>query len=459
MRRALAARAALGVMLGLPEPAGAGSPVLAGVERRSPVVQVVEEVAPAVVNIATDQRVENPFGTSPFGRLLRDFFDVQPPGRQDRYVQNSLGSGVIVDPAGYVATNEHVIWGASRIRVTLQDGRTLLADVVGTDAESDLAVLKLDGQGPFPAVRLGRSDDLLIGETVIAIGNPYGFSSSVTTGVVSAVGRSIESGDRVFSDYIQTDALINPGNSGGPLLNIRGELIGVNNSVYAPAQGIGFAIPVNRVRRVVGDLINYGKVRHPWFGLMVEEFHPAGGPPALGRKPALRIQRVFIGGPADAAGLRPGDRIRALAGRVIDSRADFDTALSELQVGRSVRMEVERDGRPISATLTGTAFPAGKAGAYLAEVTGLELEEIPDRLRARYRFLPDAGLLVTEVRPGSRAERLGLRPGDVVVRMDRERVSGLEDLDRLVPQILTRSSFFMVVVRGRVAYNLTFRLL
>jgi S1-C subfamily serine protease len=309
-------------------------------------------------------------------------------------------------------------------------------------------------------VRLGRSDDLLIGETVVAIGNPYGFSSSVTTGVVSAVGRSIESGDRVFSDYIQTVALINPGNSGGPLLNIRGELIGVNNAVYAPAQGIGFAIPVNRVRRVVADLINYGKVRHPWFGLMVEEFQPAGdGAADLRHKPALRVRQVFIGGPADAAGLRPGDRIRALAGRPIDTRADFDTALSDLAAGSPVAMEAERDGRPIRTTLTGTAFPAGKAAEYLAAVTGMWLDEIPDRLRARYRFLPAAGLLITEVRSGSRAEGLGLRQGDVVVRMDREGVAGLADLDRIVPQVLTRSSFFMVVVRGRVAYNLTFRLL
>jgi S1-C subfamily serine protease len=436
----------------------AAAPDEAEPRRRSHVVEMVEKVAPAVVNIATDQRVENPFGSSGFGSLLREFFDLPEGGPRERFVPNSLGSGVIIGPEGYVATNEHVILGASRIRVTLQDGRTFLAEVVGTDPDSDLAVLKVGGEGPFPAVRMGRSDDLLIGETVIAIGNPYGFSSSVTTGVVSATGRSIESGDLIFNDYIQTDALINPGNSGGPLLNIKGELIGVNNAVYAPAQGIGFAIPVNRVRRVVEDLIDYGQVRHPWFGFLVEEYALEPSPGQIEAAAGLRVRMVFIDSPADRAGLRPGDRITRVDGRTIAGRVDYDTVLSQLELDENVEMETARDGRPRTLSLRGGEFPADKAGEYFSDLTGMVLEDIPADLRQRYRLLPDEGLMIAEVRRGSRADRMGLQRGDVVIRLDRERLTGEEDLSHLVPDILGRGSFFMVVVRGRVAYNLTFRL-
>jgi len=433
----------------------AGNPVVEGTDRRSPIVQVVEEVGPAVVNIATDQRVENPFSGSPFGGLLRDFLNMPQERSQRRFVQNSLGSGVIVKADGAVVTNEHVILGASRIRVTLRDGRTLLAEVVGTDGDSDLAVLRLEGEGQYPAVRLGRSSDLMIGETVIAIGNPYGFSSSVTTGVVSATGRSIEVGERALTDFIQTDALINPGNSGGPLLNIRGELIGVNNAVYGPAQGIGFAIPVDRVRRVVEDLISYGAVRSAWLGLLVEEFVPDEEEVREGIEPehAVRVRRVFSDSPGAAAGLRPGDRLRAAAGHPLRSRAEWDTLVSGLTPGRSVALATSRAGTPRVVTITATSFPEDRALAWFAEPSGLELEAIPHS--------PDragGGLMVRAVRSGSRAERIGLTKGDVLIRLDREPLNGLDDLRRLTPRLLDHGSFYVVVVRGRTAYNLTFTL-
>ena len=340
--------------------------------------------------------------------------------------------------------------------MTLRDGRTLLAEVVGTDPDSDLAVLRLEGEGQFPAVRLGRSSDLMIGETVIAIGNPYGFSSSVTTGVVSATGRSIEVGERALTDFIQTDALINPGNSGGPLLNIRGELIGVNNAVYGPAQGIGFAIPVDRVRRVVEDLISYGEVRSAWLGLLVEEFVPDQEESREGIEPehGVRVRRVFSGSPAATAGLRPGDRLRAAAGRSLRSRAEWDTLVSGLTPGRSVALATSRAGTARNVTLTATSFPEDQALRWFAEASGLELEALPRTGRDR----PGGGLLVRAVRSGSRAERIGLTEGDVLIRLDREPLAGLEDLRRLTPRLLDRGSFYVVVVRGRTAYNLTFTL-
>src|SRR5204863_10077631 len=221
-----------------------------------------ERVSLAVVNVSAESIVRevDPF----FGGML---------GPSRRRKTQSLGSGLIIDAAGVVLTNAHVIEGASRIVVTTLDGRELEADVLGSDRDADLAVLKVDGKN-LPARPLGRSGDLMIGETVIAIGNPFGLSHTVTTGVVSALNRSLNTDGRTYTDFIQTDASINPGNSGGPLLNIRGELIGVNTAIYGKAQGIGFAIPVDRVHRVMGDLVSFGEVRRAWVGLTVQDLTP-----------------------------------------------------------------------------------------------------------------------------------------------------------------------------------------
>ncbi|MFQ5720407.1 MAG: trypsin-like peptidase domain-containing protein [Acidobacteriota bacterium] len=450
--RRLPQAAAAGAMLGLVlVPSLAAAAV-----RRTPVVEVVAQVGPAVVNIATDQRVRNPFDRSPFGSLLREFFDA-PDGRSNRYVENALGSGVIIDPSGFLVTNEHVISGASRIRVTLADGRTLLAEVVGTSHDSDLAVLKIDAEGPFPAVTLGSSSDLLIGETVIAIGNPFGFSSSVTTGVVSAVGRSIAQGEQVFTDFIQTDALINPGNSGGPLLDIDGHLIGVNNAVYAPAQGIGFAIPVDRVRRVVDDLIHYGEVRRAWFGLVVDE-QVRGGRDAdlLTRRSSVVISQILADSPAAASELREGDRITQVNGHPVDSLAAYDTALSGVSVGDAMSVQADRHGRPVVSVIRGVDFPADRAVDIFRQVTGMTLVAAQAGRFPRQAGQP--GLQVTAVTPGSPADRIGIERGDLIVRVDSAQTDRLADLTALVPRILVRRSFFLVVVRGRYAYRLTFRL-
>ncbi len=255
--------ALLGVIDGLA--AGSGRAT-----RRNAVVVAVEHVGPAIVNISTEVRIRNPYYG--FGDIFDWFRGFRPRG--DRYVENALGSGVIVDPDGYVLTNDHVVAQADRIIVTLADGRQIGARLVGSDRTSDLAVLRLEEDGPWPSVPMGRSDDLMIGETVIAIGNPFGLQNTVTVGVVSALGRTLES-DRAsgeaFSDFIQTDAAINPGNSGGALLNINGELIGINTQIVASGQNLGFAIPIDRARKVFDELVHYGRVRPMWTGLVVEE--------------------------------------------------------------------------------------------------------------------------------------------------------------------------------------------
>src|SRR5512141_2669246 len=283
----------------------AAIPATVSASRRTPVVVVAHNVLPAVVNIQTEatfrRRETDPF-FDPFG-----FF-----GGQDRvYSSQSLGSGFVWSSDGIIVTNNHVVEGASKITVNFNDGRQVEARLIGVDPDSDLAVLRVDSRG-LTAAPIGTSSDLLIGETVVAVGNPFGLSGSVTTGVVSALGRSVPSKEegRTFTDFIQTDASINPGNSGGPLLNIEGKLIGINTAIFANAQGIGFAIPVDRARKVIQDLLRYGQVHSAWIGAVTSTLTPEEA-----KRTGVRVThgavvaRVFNGSPAQAAGLRPGDVI------------------------------------------------------------------------------------------------------------------------------------------------------
>src|SRR5206468_9301650 len=246
-------------------------------------------------------------------REVDPFFD--PFGGRDRtYTSQSLGSGFVWSSDGIIVTNNHVVEGASRITVNFQDGTQLPAKLIGVDPDSDVAVLRVDAKG-LAAAPIGASSDLMIGESVIAVGNPFGLSGSVTTGVVSALGRSVPSKEegRTFTDFIQTDASINPGNSGGPLLNIEGKVIGINVAIYANAQGIGFAIPVDRARKVIQDLLRYGQVHSAWIGAVTATLTPEEAKRIGTRVPrGALVARVFGGSPAQAAGLKPGDVITSV---------------------------------------------------------------------------------------------------------------------------------------------------
>src|SRR5262249_33233624 len=280
-------------------------------------VEVVQHVGPSVVNITTETEVRqaSPFeglrGDPLFQRFFQDFFDPGMP----RTAQ-SLGSGVLIDKDGHVLTNEHVVGGANHIKVTLSDRREFDATLVGADSNNDLAVLKIDTTEKLPWVAPGSSKDLMVGEPVIAIGNPFGLSNTVTTGVVSALDRSIRSDDRTFYGFIQTDASINPGNSGGPLLNAEGTLIGGNTAIYQGAQGIGFAIPIDVARRVVDQLLAHGAVAPVWLGLELQDLdprlHDAMELPR-GTTGAL-VSGVDAGSPAARAGVRRGDLVTRAGG-------------------------------------------------------------------------------------------------------------------------------------------------
>jgi serine protease Do len=404
--------------------------------RRTPVVTVAEKVSPAVVNVSAESVVRD---VDPFFGM---FF-----GPSERKTQ-SLGSGLIVDANGVVVTNAHVIEGASRIVVTTLDGRELDADVLGSDRDADLAVLKLKARG-LPAVPLGRSSDLMIGETVVAIGNPFGLSHTVTSGVLSAVGRTVpsERGERVFTDFLQTDASINPGNSGGPLVNILGEVIGINTAIIQGASGIGFAIPADRARRVVDDLLRFGELRPLWTGARLvtvdaETAQRAGLPVRRG----AMVLKVYPDSPAAAAGLQEKDVIVSLSGHPVTAREDVATALYTAPAGTPLDLEVRRGERTVKVSLKAAPPPQGLGLQFLVRDIGVEVQE------------SRGALVIRRVADGSQAARQGLRPGDIILGANGQEVTKEEELGREVLRGIDRGGVLLAVQRGRYVYNLDFPL-
>jgi serine protease Do len=409
-------------------------------KRRSAVVEVVQKVSPAVVFIGTEQAVDKRLR----GSTMEELFTGRGPSH-GRTVQ-SLGSGVMIDPSGLIVTNDHVIRGASAIHVVLADGRELDADVVGSDAGNDLAVLRIQGKGPFPAARLGTSADLMIGETVVAIGSPLGLQKTVTVGVLSAIGRSFKAdNEQVFDDFLQTDAAINPGNSGGPLLNLDGDVIGINSAMLASAQGIGFAIPVDKVRRVVAELKSFGKMRPAWVGIEAVPLTPAAGR-KLGweRTHGVLVEHVQAGSPAAVAGMRPGDVVMDVAGSPVSDVEDLDARLRGYPARTSFALSVFRGGHELSLTVTPEKFPSSLVDALAWERLGLKVST------------GKAVVVVVGVRRGSQAAQSGLQAGDVIARLDNAPVGTLEAFRDGLMSAQGRG-VLLSVRRGAFTYPLGFR--
>jgi Do/DeqQ family serine protease len=411
-------------------------------DRRTPVVRAVEQARPAVVNISAEESVvvqRDPF----FEQFFNDFFEARP--RRERYTRTSLGSGVIVRSNGFVLTNAHVVARGAKIKVMLADEREFAARVVGVDADADLAVLKIDG-GTLPFLHFGDSDDLMIGEPVIAIGNPFGFSHSVTTGVVSAVRRSLKSEGRSYLDFIQTDASINPGNSGGPLLNIHGELIGINTAIYGGGQNIGFAIPAKRANQVVEELIRYGEVRRSYLGVEVQDLTPELAS-ALGidARHGVVVREVAASGPAKASGLEPGDVVLEVDGHDVHDRAEFDERAAAAAIGSSVKLTVQRGGSRRTLTLAATALTDDRVDDAGWRLLGLRVK---DKART------DA-VSVIAVRRGSHADRAGIRPGDLLLALNGTVTDSEVAFRRTVTALRGSSEVQLAIQRGRAQYRLT----
>jgi len=420
--------------------------------RVTAITTAVERVAPSVVTVQTE-RVERRGG---------GMFDLFFGGPQERAVPG-IGSGFIVRSEGVIVTNAHVIAGASRISVALRDGSTYAAQLVGADEPNDLAVIRIEGRN-FPVAPLGTSRGLLIGEWAVAIGNPLGFligntEPSVTAGVVSGVGRNLAAtpqGAGVYVDMIQTDASINPGNSGGPLVNALGEVIGVNTAIFSPSGGsigVGFAIPIDRVRRVVDDLLAHGQIRRPWDGINLR-LAPAGSREALAA--GVVVRSVVTGSPAARAGLRPGDVIVRSRGRELRSAYDWEAERLDFRVGSEVPLVVRRDGREFNVALRIVDLPDVTAPR-VAVFRELQLVTVTPAIREARNIRSSAGAMVVAASERV-SEQLGFVVDDVILQINNARIATAEDAARVLNALPGRSAALVYVERQGRLWNLQFRL-
>lgn len=400
--------------------------------RITPVVKSVSAVAPAVVNITStlvEQRQTTPFDL---------FFDM--PNQQ--YRSESVGSGVIIDgERSLVLTNAHVVNGATSISVRLLDGRTFTAEVVGAEPDFDIAVLRLQGAKNLPAVKMANSSDLMPGETVIAIGNPFGFSHTVTTGVISALDRTLQTNDSIFTDLIQTDAAINPGNSGGPLLNIMGDLIGINTAIDARGEGIGFAIPISKASRVVDEILGKGHVSPSWLALLGQDIDPRTARVLrLPTPEGLLVTEVFSG-PAATAGLKPGDVIISMDSNTVSDRDVFLSLLRNHQPGDPIALEIYRNGKNSKLDVTPTAFD---------DKTALRLSEKRWGMTVKQA---NGSVQVAAIRPESPAARLGLAQDDHITGIAGRAIKSQADFLNAFRRAYLNRQVLLQVVRGNRVYQ------
>lgn len=436
---------------------------------------LVAKVSPAVVNIATTHHIaadqgapapEMPFHFppgSPFEQFFKHYFDRgmgdQGQGGVPREAR-ALGSGFIIDAEGHVVTNNHVIDGADAITVTLEDGTELDATLVGTDPSTDLALLKVDASKPLPFVTWGESDDVRVGDWVLAVGNPFGLGGTVTAGILSARGRDIGNGP--LDDYLQIDAPINQGNSGGPTFDEDGRVIGVNSAIFSPSGGsvgIGFAVPSDLAKDVVADLMEDGKVERGWFGVQIQEVSPdiAEGL-GMSEPHGALVASVMPDSPAAASGVQAGDVVVRYDGKEIAKMRDLPRLVATTPAGTEVEIVVLRDGRErtldttIVARTPPTEVASADAEARPADTAtlGLALAPVDDRARQRFGLREDArGVLVVDVDPSGPAAGIGLRPGDLIVQVAQDRVATPDDVRQAVDAAIEakRSTVLLLVER------------
>ncbi len=407
---------------------------------------VLKEVTPSVVNVYTQTtvRVRSPLLDDPF---FRRFFKV-PDASRER-VSQSLGSGVIVDAEkGYVLTNYHVIARADQIAVGLKDGRSLEAKLIGTDPDTDLAVIQIPPEN-LTALQLADTDELQVGDFVVAVGNPFGLGQTVTSGIVSALGRTGLRGLE-YQNFIQTDASINPGNSGGALINLRGELVGINSAIFTPSGGnvgIGFAIPASMARYVMDQLIQFGEVRRGTLGLIVQDLTAElAGAFGVEAGAGVLVAEVAADSAADDAGLEPGDVIIRMSDRDINSAQDFHNAEGRLALGESLKVEFLREGKTRNKSLVIQSVPV---------IIGADLDYRLEGARfsgltAKHNQKNLSGILLDELAPDSRLARAGLSEGDIITGVNRQRIHNLDDFEQALEK--KRSSIVLHIKRRGRAY-------
>ncbi|HTP65155.1 MAG TPA: DegQ family serine endoprotease [Geobacteraceae bacterium] len=409
---------------------------------------VAKAVTPSVVNISTVSKkklVQPFFELSPF---FDDFFgggQMRPQYRREK----SLGSGFIINSEGYIITNDHVVRDAESIQVKLSNEKVYSGKVVGSDQKTDIAVVKINAGQPLPAAVLGDSDKLQVGQWAIAIGNPFGLDRTMTVGVISATGRA-NMGIETYEDFIQTDASINPGNSGGPLLNVYGEVIGINTAIVAAGQGIGFAIPVNMAKQVVAQLISKGNVTRGWLGVSIqpvtEDIARSFG---LSKGQGALISDIMAGSPAEKAGLRQGDIILRFAGKEIRDPHQLQRVVADTPVGQKAEVEIFRDGKTqrlyitVASSESAAAVkpkPSGPQSGWF----GMTVEELPMNMRVNGL----SGVVVTAVDPDGVAAESGIQRGDVITSVNQRKITGLADYARAMKEAEQRGNVAILVKRG-----------
>ena len=420
---------------------------------------LAERVKPAVVNISTTKTFKGrsglgtPFGRSPFGSPFGDdffehFFGDIP---QREFKQRSLGSGFIISNDGYIFTNNHVVEQTDKILVKVSDGKEYEAKIIGTDAKTDIALIKIKPDNSLPFVEIGDSDAVRVGEWVIAIGNPFGLEQTVTAGIVSAKGRVIGAG--AYDNFIQTDASINPGNSGGPLFNMAGKVIGINTAIVAQGQGIGFAIPMNMAKSILSDLKTKGKVTRGWLGISVQDISEdiAKNLNHKNKNGAL-VSDVFKDDPADKAGIKVGDIIVEINGKSIKDTHELLLTIASLHVGEKVLIKGLRDGKEISFQIV-VAERKDKPEVALAKQSkgyfGIAAQEITKEIAQRLGISRDSGVIVTDVEEGSPADDVGIQPQDIIVQVNKVKAASMKQYTAEMSKAAEKKSVILLVKRGK----------
>ena len=431
-------------------------------------VEVAKKVQPSIVNITIEKTItmrpwdrygEDFFKGSPFEDFFRGFgFSPREKGKEYQQKQRSGGSGVIVDKEGYVLTNNHVVEETDKVKVRLNDGREFTATVKGQDSRTDLAVLHIKAKD-LPVADLGDSDKLEVGEWAIAIGSPFGLDHTVTVGVISAKGRS-GLGTGTYEDFIQTDASINPGNSGGPLINIDGEVVGINAMIIQPGTGIGFAIPINMAKQILSDLINQGKVVRPWLGVSVQDLTPEMAEQfQVKEKEGVVVAQVHQGTGAEKAGLASGDIIKSVDDKAIKNINELVKEIQKKNVGQKVKLSIVRDGKAMTIEVTTTAMPDKPEALKEKEVEeklGARVQELTPQIAARYRISSEIkhGVVVISVETGSPADDIGLQEGDVILEINRKKIETIKDFEKAIKEInIEKGIVFRLHRRGNSFYH------
>lgn len=432
---------------------------------------LAEQASPAVVNIRTVKTIKGGghvfrhFQKGPFGEddPMRDFFDrFFGEERQRDFKQRSLGSGFIIGKDGFIVTNNHVIENADKIEVILKDEKEFDAEIVGRDPNTDLALIKIKATDNLPVLTFGNSDTLAVGQWVVAIGNPFGLEHTVTAGIVSAKGRVIGSGP--YDDFIQTDASINPGNSGGPLLNMEGEVVGINTAIVAGGQGIGFAIPVNLAKGVIEQLKTSGEVTRGWLGVGIQDIsEEVAEYYGIKERKGVLVTEVFPGDPADTAGIKPKDIILSVDDKTVENARELTGVIANTRVGDKVKIKVMRDGttktfkvviaKRQDDMIAGKSTPKEHKGEL-----GMQVADLTPEMARRFNLKGIEGVIVVGVEQGSKASDSGIRVGDVIKEINHQNITTVQDLDSVIGKVKAGDAVNMLVWRrnrGFLVINLT----